>query len=418
MSRRVVITGAGVISAAGAGVGRTCEALLHGYSNMQPLKYLDTIHKDIPCAEVPFSNQELVEMYNLGDGLLITRSALLGIAAAREALQMADLSDGTIASKFGGKKIKVAFLNGTTVGGMDCSEKYYRDFLSNNSKNHFIMLHGSGTTTIEIAESTGVSYDYVDTLSTACSAASNAITMGADLIKCGRADIVVAGGCECITKYHFNGFYSLMILDTKPCRPFNADRSGLNLGEGAGFVVLESEEIAVSRGAKILAELSGYSNSCDAFHQTAISPGGDGAVIAMRNALKMSGLQAEQIDYINAHGTGTVNNDLSEGTAIDTVFCGNVPPVSSTKWMTGHPTSAAGAVEAVICLIAMEHNFIPANLRFTERIPGLSFSPVAETVDNVKLKHVISNSFGFGGNDTSLIFSKYYDGGFNNGGKC
>ena len=409
MSLRVVITGAGVISAAGAGVGRTKDSLLRGYSNMQPLKYLNTIHTDVPCAEVPYSNDELKDFLGLRGDVLITRSALLGISAAREALEMAGLSNSAIAASFPDKNIKVAFLNGTTVGGMDFSELYYRDFLNNDSKNQFIQLHGSGTTTLSIAERTDVDYCYVDTLSTACSAAANAITMGADLIKCGRADIVVAGGCECITKYHLNGFYSLMILDTKPCRPFNADRSGLNLGEGAGFIVLESEEIAKARGVKPIAELTGYSNVCDAFHQTAISPGGDGAVIAMRNALKMSGLQSDQIDYINAHGTGTANNDLSEGTAIDTVFCGHVPPVSSTKGMTGHPTSAAGAVEAVICLIAMREHIIPANLRFTEQIPGLSFAPVAKRIDNVQLNNVLSNSFGFGGNDTSLIFSKYED---------
>ena len=412
MSPRVVITGAGVISAVGAGVGRTKDSLLRGYSNMQPLKYLDTIHTDIPCAEVPYSNDDLKGILGLSGDVLITRSALLGICAAREALEMAGLSNSAIAASFPDRNIKVAFLNGTTVGGMDVSELYYRDFLNNDSKNQFIHLHGSGTTTLSIAERTDVDYCYVDTLSTACSAAANAIIMGADLIRCGRADIVVAGGCECITKYHLNvnGFYSLMILDTKPCRPFNADRSGLNLGEGAGFIVLESEDIAKRRGAKPVAELTGYANVCDAFHQTAISPGGDGAVIAMKNALKMSGLQSDQIDYINAHGTGTANNDLSEGIAIDTVFCGHVPPVSSTKGMTGHPTSAAGAVEAVICLIAMQERFIPANLRFTEQIPGLSFAPVAKVIDNVPLNNVLSNSFGFGGNDTSLIFSKYETG--------
>jgi 3-oxoacyl-[acyl-carrier-protein] synthase-1 len=417
MSRRVVITGAGVISAAGDGVVKTCDSLLRGCSNLQPLKYLDTIHKDLPCGEVPYSNEELCDILGLDRNLLITRSSLLGIYAAREALKMANLSREVISKEFADRKIKVAFLNGTTVGGMDSSEKYYRDFLNNDSKNQYIMLHGSGTSTLSVAECTDLDYCYADTLSTACSAAANAIMMGADLIRCGRADIVVAGGCECITKYHLNGFYSLMILDPKPCRPFDADRAGLNLGEGAGFIVLESEEVARLRKAEPVAELKGYANACDAFHQTAVSPGGDGAVIAMRNALKMSGLQASQIDYINAHGTGTVNNDLSEGTAIDTVFCGNVPPVSSTKGLTGHPTSAAGGVEAVICLIAMKHHFIPATLRFSTQIPGLSFLPVSKTITDVNLNNVLSNSFGFGGNDTSLIFSSYSSGRLNDGGR-
>jgi len=159
---------------------------------------------------------------------------------------------------------------------------------------------------------------------------------------------------------------------------------------------------------KILAVLSGYANTCDAYHQTASSPNGEGAYLAMKKALEEANLQPQDIDYINAHGTGTENNDVSEGTAIVRLFGENIPPVSSTKSFTGHTTSAAGCVESVISILALQHNFIPVNLNFSEKMPELPFEPVgANCIRPEKpLQHVLCNSFGFGGNDTSLIFSK------------
>lgn len=415
MPLRIVITGAGIISAAGVGWKETSGALKSGLSNIGPLRFLDTIHKEIPCAEVPYSDEELISIYTsrrksvcqdecyptfseiIGNPeTVVPRSSLLGMIAADEAVTMAGIR---------GFSARVAFLNGTTVGVMDITERNFSEYLNGSSKDEYLKYHCDGVSTRIIADSLGIDIEYLDVVSTACSAAANAIAMGAELIRLGRADIVVAGGAECITKYHFNGFNSLMILDKKPCRPFDADRDGLNLGEGAGYIVLESEEFAAMRGAHPIAELSGWGNACDAYHQTATSEDGKGAFLSMSRALEVAGLNPSDIDYINAHGTGTPNNDLTEGVAIQRLFGKNIPPVSSTKGLTGHPTSAAAGVEAVISLIALNEGFIPANLRFENKSPELNFIPVVECIEGVKLNHILSNSFGFGGNDSTLIFS-------------
>jgi len=202
-----------------------------------------------------------------------------------------------------------------------------------------------------------------------------------------------------------------MILDRESCRPFDATRAGLNLGEGAAYVVMETMENFNGRlqnnpSIAALCQLSGYANTCDAYHQTASSPDGEGAYLAMKKALENASLTPGQIGYINAHGTGTTNNDLSEGMAIVRLFGEKIPPVSSTKSFTGHTTSAAGSVEAVISILALLHNFIPSNLNFSEKMPELPFSPAIREHPKSPLQHILSNSFGFGGNDTSLIFSK------------
>ena len=224
------------------------------------------------------------------------------------------------------------------------------------------------------------------------------------MLKNDEVDVVIAGGSESLSRFHLNGFNTLMILDHEQCRPFDETRMGLNLGEGAAFVVLEREDDAVTRGAGIQAYLTGYANACDAFHQTASSENGDGAFLAMTQALKAADLKPAEIDYVNAHGTGTPNNDQSESMALKRVFGENLPPVSSTKSYTGHTTSASGSIETVICLLAMEHGFIPSNLGWKNAMKeGIIPSMGAE---NVTLNHVVCNSFGFGGNDSSLILSK------------
>ena len=335
-------------------------------------------------------------MLGLAPEEVVTRTALIGMVALREALESAGLQDVP------GKRM--AFINGTTVGGMEKSEQYYLDFLENDSRNAYIGAHECGACTERIADFAG-NFSYVTTLSTACSSAANAVMLGANLLKAGLADVAVVGGSECITKFHLNGFRTLMILDRQPCRPFDDTRVGLNLGEGAAYLVLERENEARKRRAELLCRLSGYGNACDAFHQTASSEDGVGATLAMQEALDVSGLQAEDIGYINAHGTGTRNNDLSEGQAIVNVFGESIPYVSSTKAMTGHTTSASGGVEAVISILALQKHMVPANLRWAHPMPELPFVPVKEVMEGVPLKHVLSNSFGFGGNNSALIFS-------------
>ncbi len=401
MANRIFISGAGIVSAIGNNKQEVLSSLLNQNTGIARLRYLKTSHTEFPVGEVKFTNEEMSQFLHITETQEMSRTSLMGMMAVQEALKQAKIQQ-----KNG---LRIAFISGTTVGGMDKRELCYDSSPENDTKNDYIEQFDCGRSTEIIADHFGI-FSIVETISTACSSAANAIMKGAQLIQDGRADIVVAGGSECITKFHLNGFNSLMILDQSPCRPFDANRAGLNLGEGAAYLVLESEEVALRRNnTEPLSYLSGYANTCDAYHQTASSPNGDGAYLAMVKALETSGLKPDDIDYINAHGTGTANNDLSEGIAIQRVFAEKIPPVSSTKSFTGHTTSAAGSVEAVISLLALKHNFIPSNIHFTTQIEELAFSPYIEkqSLENSKnLRHVLSNSFGFGGNGTTLIFSK------------
>lgn len=394
----IVITGMGIVSALGRGVEATAERLLKSQSGVGRMRFLQSRHADLPVGEVPYSDEQLRDMLGITPDFAITRTSLLGRLALVEAAEMAHLVDTD--------HLRVAFVSGTTVGGMEKSERFYHDFLENESKNEYIALHDCGACTDMIANGFAGHISMQTTISTACSSAANALILGADLLRTGRADVVIAGGTECLSKFHLNGFNTLMILDSQPCKPFDKHRQGLNLGEGAAYVVMESAESAARRKVSALCRFSGYANRCDAFHQTASSPEGEGAYLAMTAALKDAGLQPSDIDYVNAHGTGTPNNDESEGHAMMRVFGDRMPMVSSTKAFTGHPTSAAGGLETVISILALTRNFVPANLNFTEKIDSLNFVPVTEVKTNVQLTHVLSNSFGFGGNDSSCIFSK------------
>ena len=390
----ILITGTGVVSAIGLGKAETLEALLNGRSGVGPLQYLKTEHKEFPVGEVKLTDAEMRSRLGIADDAITTRTALMGMLALEEALKEAGLTPEMLPN--------VGFISGTTVGGMDMSEQFYLDYINSEAHKEYIAAHDCGNCTEMTADHFG-KFAFVTTLSTACSSAANAIILGANMIRCGEADIVVVGGSECITKFHLNGFNSLMILDTAPCRPFDATRNGLNLGEGAAYLVLESEESAKRRGVKAQALLSGYGNACDAFHQTASSPDGEGAYRAMKEAMELAGIQPSNIDYINAHGTGTPNNDASESQAMMRLFGEDVPPVSSTKPFTGHTTSASGSIEAVFCILALQQGFLPANLNWSHAMEG-GIVPVSQSTKK-ELKHVLCNAFGFGGNDSSLLLS-------------
>ncbi|MBQ4433794.1 MAG: beta-ketoacyl-[Bacteroidales bacterium] len=398
----IVVTGMGVISALGRGVEQTVSMLLQEKSGVDKMRILKSKYTSLPVGEVHETTEELLDSLHYRRDKVITRTTLLGQAALLEATQMAKLQKGLLEGK------RVAFISATTVGGMEKSEQLYHDFLYGTEHSEYIALHDCGACTNMIAEITeqDIHYSMVTTISTACSSAANAFLLAANLLRTGRADIVVAGGTECLSKFHLDGFNSLMILDDEVCKPFDKNRKGINLGEAAAYLVLESPQTAKERGVEPLCRYTGGGNRCDAFHQTASSPNGEGAYQSMIQALEEAGLQPSDIDYINAHGTGTANNDETEGLAVMRVFGDRVPPISSTKAFTGHSTSAAGALEAVISILALTRNFIPVSLNFKEKIDTLNFTPVTKTIRNAKLRHVMTNSFGFGGNDTSCIFSK------------
>ena len=395
MDKNIVITGEGIISAIGNDKAAVLQSLLDGRSGIVEMKHLHSSHHELPVGEVQLSNDEMKAMLALPVEEQTSRTSLMGMLAVRQALAEAQLPETAP------KNRRVVLISGTTVGGMDITEQYYDSFATSDEHLDCLKKHDCGSSTEEIAAMFGISE--CTTISTACSSAANALILGANLLKTGQADLVIAGGSEALTRFHLNGFNSLMILDHEPCRPFDAQRAGLNLGEGAAFVVMETEASARERGADIHAWLTGYGNACDAFHQTASSDNGEGAYRAMTEALEMAHLQPEDIDYVNAHGTGTPNNDLSESAALKRVFAEKMPLISSTKAFTGHTTSASGSIETVICLLAMQHHFVPANLRWEHQIPD-GITPTTGVKD-VTLKHVVCNAFGFGGNDSSLILS-------------
>ncbi len=391
----IVITAEGIVSAIGNSEAEVVESLRSRNSGIGEMQFLQSKHKELPVGEVKMSNSEMKTALCIPQTEEVSRTSLMGILAIR---QFAD----SLPKKKDTDSTRIVLISGTTVGTMDITERHFHNILEEQDLS-FLKYHGCGGSTQRIADYFGCFSD-VTTVSTACSSAANAILLGANMIKAGKADVVVAGGSESLSRFHLNGFNSLMILDKERCRPFDKTRAGLNLGEGAAFVVLESEEHAKKRGAEIHAYLAGYGNACDAFHQTASSDNGEGAYLAMKEALAMAGLHPEDIQYVNAHGTGTPNNDQSEGVALKRVFDECMPLVSSTKSFTGHTTSASGGIETVICLLAMKYGFVPANLGWQNQIEG-GITPTLG-VDEIKLDNVVCNSFGFGGNDTSLILSK------------
>ena len=398
MGKRVFVTGLGILSSIGNNLPETIDALKACRSGIGTLQHVDTPHKnDFPFAEVPLTYDELLELARPEDRKGISRNALLGIIAAREAFLDAGLNARP--------SLRSGLISATTVGGMDQCERYYKDFLTNNERNEFIDGYDCADSTERIAEHIGIT-DFMTTISTACSSAANAILLGARMISNGLIDRVVAGGTEALTGFHINGFNALKILDKQPCRPFDANRGGITLGEGAAYIVLESEEAVKAGSPHIYASILGYGNSCEAYHQTASAPDGIGAYLAMKKALDRSGLSPNQIDYINAHGTGTDNNDLSEGLAIERLFGDKLPLINSTKPITGHTTSAAGSIESIVAIISMQERMVLPNLNYETPMPELRFRPVTTLMKDVSLRTVMTNSFGFGGNDTSLIYQK------------
>ena len=391
----IYITGAGIISAIGVGKQATLDSLLKRHSGIAPIRYLETVHNDFLAGEVSMSNEEMMQYLNIPFDLKLSRSALMGRIALAEALQQASLTNNQLRV--------VHLLSATTVGGIDRREVYHANELECDQLHAVIATHNCGDCTQMIARHFG-DFASLSTISTACSSASNAIILGANMLRCRLAEIVIVGGTECLSKFHLNGFNSLMILDKQLCRPFDQLRAGLNLGEGAAYLVMESAVSVKRRGVEPIARLCGYGNACDAFHQTASSPNGDGARFAMQQALNMAGVLPSDINYINAHGTGTPNNDESESNAIMHVFGEHYPAVSSTKGYTGHTTSASGSIEAVFCLMALEHQFLPPNINWSNPMVN-GFVPVTDMHSSKPIKFIQSNAFGFGGNDSSLIFS-------------
>ena len=385
-----------MISAIGNNVPESFLSLSQSKTGIGKINHLTTRYKDeFLAGEIKLSNSDLADLVKDNNPAL-NRNSYIAMLAAKEAVINSgiDPKDG----------MRTGVISSTTVAGMGKTELYYKEMFEKDDHLNVLDTHDCGDSTERIADYLG-NVDYVTTISTACSSAANAIMLGCRMIKHGQLDRVVVGGVDALSKFTFNGFNTLMILDREWCKPFDENRKGLNLGEGAAFLVIEGENALNLRKGKALAEVVGYANANDAYHQTASSPEGYGATLAIQQAFAMSGLTPSQIDYINMHGTGTPNNDLSESFATKAVFGNQVPKFSSTKAFTGHTLAAAASIEAVISVLSLQNNMIFPNLNFTTPIAETGLVPET-TLVNTPLTTILSNSFGFGGNCSSLIFKK------------
>ena len=389
----IYITSVGVISAIGLNLEENYQSLKAKKTGIAPIKFLD-LGKDILAGEVKLSNEDLIARLKVSAP--ISRTSLLGLAAAKEAWEGHEHNEN----------IRTGLISATSVGGMDNTEKYYDQRLeTGNPDLSLVSTHDSGNTTERIAKALGIS-GYINTLSTACSSGANAIMLGARLMQQNKLDRVLVGGSDSFTHFTEAGFRSLMIYSDDWVKPFDDDRNGLNLGEGGGFLVLENDKSLAITNNKPLAILAGWANTADAYHQTASSPDGKGATLAISNALKKGNINPSEVSYVNAHGTGTPNNDLSESVALINVFKDNVPAFSSTKAYTGHTLAASGAIEAVYSILALQNNVIFPNLNYSTPIADTKLVPVVELNEEQEVNVVLSNSFGFGGSNSTVIFKK------------
>lgn len=395
---KVAITGMGIISAIGNSVEANFHALTNGNKAITEISNIDTVHATvIKVGEIKKTNDELATELGLSTDNNFTRTAMIGAFAAKQAVENADITSIN--------EYRTGLISATSVGGMDTTEKHYYDYFNDDDLVKYISAHDGGDVAQKIAEHIGLK-GFVTTISTACSSAANSIMLGARLINAGKLDRVIVGGTDALAKFTINGFKTLMILTDGYNTPFDDNRKGLNLGEAAAFLVLESDEMIRKHNKKVLAYVSGFGNANDAFHQTASSENGEGAFLAMNKAFKVANLQPSDIDYINMHGTATPNNDLSEGRAVIRVFGeGNVPDFSSTKAFTGHTLAAAAAIEAVYSVLALQNGIIYPNLNFETPMQEFHLIPQTE-IKHKTIEHVLSNSFGFGGNCSTVIFSK------------
>lgn len=392
----ILITGIGCVSGIGYNIEEHLEAFRNKNNGLGKITLFQS-KLQVPVVEVKKSNDELKNKLGLSASNTFSRTSLLGMLAAKQAYDDARIpSNG----------LRIGLISSSSVGGMDLSELFFPEFAADTSKGRLrnVAHHDVGDHTECIADYLKIS-GFRTSISTACSSAANAIMLGARMIESDMLDVVIAGGSDALCRFTLNGFNSLMILDSEPCRPFDESRAGLNLGEGAGYVVLQSEQ-SLSLESRIYCRLTGYANANDAFHQTASSPEGEGAFLAMSRALTKAGIEPSTVDYINAHGTGTGNNDLSESTAIKRLFGSQLPLFSSTKAFTGHTLGAAGGLESVFSVLAIHQGVVFPNLNFHTPMSETQLKPVTDLLENQSIHTVVSNSFGFGGNNASLVFQK------------
>ena len=389
--QRVAVVAAGVVSPLGFGLDETAAALRVGRDCITAVDRFSVEQ----CRCKTAGQIDDARLRESGSGgrrpARLHRAAQMMIAALAEALAQAPGFEAELT------------VVGTTSGGMTFGEEYYRSLRAGGSLRHAASLIANYTPqkpVVDAQEALGISAP-CQVIANACASGTNAIGHAFHCIRSGKYQRVLTGGYDALSELVFVGFDSLQAATPDKCRPFDSGRTGLVLGEGAAILALENYEAAEARGAKILAEVVGYGLSTDNHHLTQPNPSGSGARQAMQRALDVAELPASRIDYINAHGTATPFNDAAEGKAIAELF-GRVP-VSSTKGMMGHSLGAAGAIEAVISILALRDQLLPPNINFRQPDPALDLDVVANESRPARINTVLSNSFGFGGTNASVI---------------
>ena len=413
MSRRVVITGMGCISPVGNNVKETWESILAGKSGAGMITHFDASkHKTRFAAEV--KGFDPVALFSTREARKMDRFTQFAVAVAMEALEQSGLKIDEA------NRDRVGVVIGTGIGGIGTlleQAGVMRERGPERVSPFLVPMMISDSAPGMLAIRFGARGPNM-ALATACASGNNAIGEALEMIRRGAADAMIAGGSEAaLVPVAMAGMNVMTALSTRnddpetASRPFDKDRDGFLMGEGAGMLILESLEHAQARGATILGEVSGYGTTDDAHHISAPAENGAGAAIAMKLAVENANLSLTDIGYINAHGTSTPLNDKSETAAIKTVFgeqAYNIP-VSSTKSMTGHLLGASGAIEAVFCILAMREEILPPTINYSTPDPECDLDYVPNRPRKASPKHVMSNSFGFGGHNATLIFSRFHE---------
>ena len=392
---RVAVVGAGIVSPLGFGLAETAKALRQGRDCVTEVTQFCVEQSRCKTAgQIRDDQLHAAGTTQLQRSERLHRAARMVICALEQVLAQAPHFQPQLT------------VVGTTSGGMTFGEQYYRSLQRGDASKHtptWIANYLPQKPIVDAQAALGISAP-CQVIANACASGTNAIGHAFECIRSGCYERILAGGYDALSELVFVGFDSLQASTPEKCRPFDATRSGMVLGEGAALLALENLDVARSRGATILAEITGYGISTDNHHLTQPHPSGVGPRQAMERALASADLEANEIDYINAHGTATPFNDAAEGKAIGELF--SSVPVSSTKGMMGHSLGAAGAIEAVIGMLALQHQFLPPNINFRAGDPELRLNIVANQSRNAAIGAVLSNSFGFGGTNASVIMQK------------
>ena len=388
--RTVVVTGLGAVSPFGAGVKAFWGGIAAGACAIRPITLIETEgFRSRIAAEVPPP---------IGGSARRARADRLALTAAREAIEDAGLD--------GGERRDAALIVGAVGGGMLEVEAWYWARWRGEDKHPDAVRATLPTAHADVLAFRLGLQGPRETVVAACSSGAASIAMAADLIADGIVNRALAGGADALTRICYMGFNALRLLDPEPCRPFDRERRGMSLGEGAAFLVLEDAQSARARGAPVYAELAGHATTTDAFHVTSPHPAGEGMIRAMREALESAGASPAEVAYVNAHGTVTAQNDRIEAQALRAVFGDGGVLVSSTKSMIGHTMAAAGSLEALATVLAMTHDVVPPTAHLTSTDPDVPFDCVPGVAREASLPAAMSNAFGFGGQNVTLFFRR------------